>query len=88
MSFLGPVTRLAGELVRPHDVEVLLDERAGAVEVTVTKLLRVGYEVRAETLAADGSTPWVQLNRVQVDELGLQVGAVVWLRALVVRAAA
>ena len=83
MSFLGPVTRLGGVLVRPHDIEVLTDERAGAVQVEVTKLLRVGYEVRAETRAQDGSTPWVQLTRAQVAELDLAEGATVWLRPLV-----
>ena len=32
MSFLGPVTRLGGRLVRPHDIEVLTDPRStGAV---------------------------------------------------------
>jgi sulfate/thiosulfate transport system ATP-binding protein len=83
MSFLGPVTRLAGTLVRPHDLEVLTDERAGAVQATVTKLLRVGYEVRVETSTAGGETPWVQLTRAQVEELGLATGQTVWLRALV-----
>ncbi|WP_237689043.1 sulfate/molybdate ABC transporter ATP-binding protein [Cellulomonas fulva] len=83
MSFLGPVTRLAGSLVRPHDLEVLTDERAGAVQATVTRLQRVGYEVRVEARTADGSTPWVQLTRAQVEELGLAVGQTVWLRALV-----
>jgi sulfate/thiosulfate transport system ATP-binding protein len=83
MSFLGPVTRLAGTLVRPHDLEVLTDERAGAVQATVTKLLRVGYEVRVETSTANGETPWVQLTRAQVEELGLETGQTVWLRALV-----
>ncbi|MCR6649045.1 MAG: TOBE-like domain-containing protein [Cellulomonas sp.] len=83
MSFLGPVTRLGGVLVRPHDIEVLTDERAGAVQVEVTKLLRVGHEVRVETRAQDGSTPWVQLTRAQVAELGLVAGGTVWLRPLV-----
>ncbi len=83
MSFLGPVTRLGGALVRPHDIEVLTDDRAGAVRVEVTRLLRVGYEVRAETRADDGSTPWVQLTRAQVTELGLVEGRTVWLRPLV-----
>ncbi len=82
MGFLGPVTRLGGVLVRPHDIEVLPDARVGAVEAVVTRLQRVGYEVRAETQTPTGETPWVQLNRVQVDELGLRHGQSVWLRAL------
>ncbi|WP_029291007.1 sulfate/molybdate ABC transporter ATP-binding protein [Cellulomonas sp. HZM] len=83
MRFLGPVTRLGGDLVRPHDVEVLRDERTGAHEVVLTRLHRVGHEVRAEARAADGSTPWVQLTRAQVEEQGLVEGQTVWLRALV-----
>jgi len=83
MSFLGPVTHLRGELVRPHDIEVLTDPRAGAVEVEVTRLQRVGHQVRAETRARDGETPWVQLTRAQVAELGLVEGGTVWLRPLV-----
>jgi len=83
MSFLGPTTQLGGRLVRPHDIEVLSDDRAGAHQVTVDRLHRVGHEVRAHTTAPDGSTPWVQLTRAQVEELGLREGATVWLRPLV-----
>jgi len=82
MSFLGPVTRLGGVLVRPHDIEVLPDDRAGSHQVELTRLHRVGHEVRAEARAADGSTPWVQLTRAQVDDLGIREGQTVWLRAL------
>ncbi|GCD18475.1 sulfate/molybdate ABC transporter ATP-binding protein [Cellulomonas algicola] len=80
MQFLGPTTRLGGRLVRPHDIEIVEDDRPGALPVTVTRLLRVGYEVRAETRAEDGSTPWVQLTRGQADGLGLTEGQRVWLR--------
>jgi sulfate transport system ATP-binding protein len=47
MSFLGPVTHLRGQLIRPHDIDVLLtDEIAGAVAGEVVRTLRVGFEVR------------------------------------------
>ncbi|MBV9594797.1 MAG: TOBE-like domain-containing protein [Actinobacteria bacterium] len=80
MGFLGPVTRLGPQLVRPHDIEVFLTPEPGAVEASVTRLQRIGFEVRAE-LATPDSTPWVQLNRGQAEALKLQVGARVWLRA-------
>ncbi len=79
MSFLGPVTRLGGRLVRPHDIEVLPTASGGAVEARVTRLLRVGFEVRAE-LASSDSEPWVQLTRGQADALDLHEDRVVWLR--------
>ncbi len=46
MSFLGPVTTLDGQLVRPHDIDVFTapGARRGAGEVA--RLLRVGFEVR------------------------------------------
>jgi sulfate transport system ATP-binding protein len=80
MGFLGPVTQLGGRLVRPHDIEIFTAPTEGTVEATVTKLQRIGFEVRAE-LQAPGSQPWVQLTRGQADGLGLSVGLPVWLRA-------
>jgi sulfate transport system ATP-binding protein len=79
MSFLGPVTRLGGHLVRPHDIEVLTSDSVGAVEARVTRLVRIGFEVRAELQAGD-SEPWVQLTRGQADALDLTTDSVVWLR--------
>jgi sulfate/thiosulfate transport system ATP-binding protein len=79
MSFLGPVTRLEGKLVRPHDIDVFTEPTDGAVQSTVTRLQRIGFEVRAELRAGD-STPWVQLTRGQADSLQLNEGAMVWLR--------
>ncbi len=48
MGFLGPVTRLGEHLVRPHDIEVLTSDSTGAVPATVRRLVRVGFQVRAE----------------------------------------
>ncbi|MCW2491000.1 MAG: sulfate transporter, ATPase subunit, partial [Frankiales bacterium] len=79
MGFLGPVTELNGELVRPHDIEVLSADLTGSVQAKVHRLVRIGFEVRAELDAGD-SQPWVQLTRGQADALELQAGSVVWLR--------
>ncbi len=81
MGFLGPVTRLGGHLVRPHDIEVLTAESVGAARAEVVRLVRIGFEVRAE-LRSDseaGSTA-VQLTRGQADALDLRAGSTVWLR--------
>ena len=81
MGFLGPVTRLGGHLVRPHDIEVLTAESVGAARAEVVRLVRIGFEVRAE-LRSDseaGSTA-VQLTRGQADALDLRTGSTVWLR--------
>jgi sulfate transport system ATP-binding protein len=60
MGFLGPVTRLGGHLVRPHDIEVLTADSAGAVPASVRRLVRVGYQVRAE-LRADAAPATAQV---------------------------
>jgi sulfate transport system ATP-binding protein len=80
MGFLGPVTSLAGTLLRPHDIEVFTTHVDATVPGEVTRLHRIGFEVRAEVRTADG-TPWVQMTRGQADGLGLERGSSVWLRA-------
>ena len=79
MSFLGPVTRFEGQLVRPHDLEVFGEATSDATQATVTRLQRVGFEVRVQ-LRAGESTPWVQLTRGQAEALNLRDGSTVWLR--------
>ncbi|MDQ6937145.1 MAG: TOBE-like domain-containing protein [Actinomycetota bacterium] len=79
MEFLGPVTRLHGRLVRPHDLEVFDEPEAGTVEATVERLQRVGFEVRADLREAGGDLR-VQLTRGQVESLHLHEGSTVWVR--------
>jgi sulfate transport system ATP-binding protein len=92
MSFLGPVTTLNGELIRPHDIDVLTHgDVLGAVQGEVTRSLRVGFEVRltvrpmrAAVLhegAALGEVDEVSvvLTRSHASELGVEVGSTVWL---------
>jgi sulfate transport system ATP-binding protein len=79
MSFLGPVTTLGDRVVRPHDIEVFTTETSGTLPASVTRLQRIGFEVRAE-FDAGASTPWVQLTRGQADGLGIRVGDRVWLQ--------
>ena len=81
MEFLGPVTTIGGRLVRPHDLEIFTEPTDNAVEAQVTKLQRIGFEVRAE-LDAGAERPWAQLTRGQAEALELTAGSRVWVRPL------
>ncbi|MFT4289073.1 sulfate/molybdate ABC transporter ATP-binding protein [Nocardioides sp.] len=78
MSFLGEVTTLGGQLVRPHDVVVSKTPVEG-VEGTVSRLLRIGFEVRLTVLTVAGEEVTVELTRTHARRLGLEVGSTVWL---------
>jgi sulfate transport system ATP-binding protein len=79
MSFLGPVTTLQGRLVRPHDIEVFSSPVPDGVPAEVTRVQRIGFEVRAAMTTADEATTSVQLTRGQSESLNLAEGAQVWL---------
>jgi sulfate transport system ATP-binding protein len=80
MGFLGPVTRLDGKLVRPHDLEIFTTETPETVPASVASLQRIGFEVRV-TLDVGAEQPWAQLTRGQSEALGLSTGDSVWIRA-------
>jgi sulfate transport system ATP-binding protein len=80
MSFLGPVTKLNGRLVRPHDIELLGAPVNGSTEASVVRVVRLGFEVRVE-LMVNGSDVWVQVTRETADRLGLDAGSTVHVRA-------
>lgn len=77
MSFLGPVTTLDGRLVRPHDIEVFAEPVGDALPAKVTRLQRIGFQVRAELGDTGG---WAQLTRGQSEALKLAEGTNVWVR--------
>src|SRR3954449_7657847 len=80
MSFVGPVTRARGQLVRPHDVQVLSEPAEAAEPAQVIRLVRLGFEVRLELLPEDGELIVAQLSRAEADELDLQQGDIVHVR--------
>lgn len=81
MGFLGPVSRVAGSLVRPHDL-MLSDEPAdGGQEAMVDRVLHLGFEVRVELTLSDGEHAQAQVTRSEADELELVAGDIVWVRA-------
>jgi sulfate transport system ATP-binding protein len=80
MGFVGPVSRLGGAWVRPHDIELLEDEQEGALQALVERVAKVGFEVRIEAALGDGSPVPILATRQEADELELRPGQIVWLR--------
>jgi sulfate transport system ATP-binding protein len=85
MNFLGPVTRLGGIAVRPHDIEVLRFGESGSLPATVVRMVRLGFEVRVDAIAK-GQEVWVQVSRGEADRLDLEPGSEVFLRPVAARA--
>jgi sulfate/thiosulfate transport system ATP-binding protein len=83
MSFLGEVTDLGGLTLRPHDIEVATDPGTdgAAVPGTVTRLLRVGFEVRLYVTTEAGDPVTVVMTRTHARAMGITEGTKVWLRA-------
>jgi sulfate transport system ATP-binding protein len=77
MSFLGPVTRLQGRLVRPHDLELRAGDPGGGYQGRIERVVRVGFEVRVHVVIGD-ETVLVTLTRTQFQSFGLDVGDTVW----------
>ncbi|MGD9958397.1 sulfate/molybdate ABC transporter ATP-binding protein [Nocardioides sp.] len=80
MGFLGEVTKLNGEVVRPHDIDISTTPvLAGAVQGTISRLLKVGFEVRITVLSENGEEVTVVLSRTHANSLGLEVDQTVWI---------
>ncbi|GAB3025230.1 sulfate/thiosulfate import ATP-binding protein CysA [Nocardioides flavus (ex Wang et al. 2016)] len=80
MSFLGEVTHLGGVSLRPHDIELeVAPSLAGSVEGTVSRLVRIGVEVRLTVLTVDGDAVSVVVTRAHARAQRLEEGSTVWL---------
>jgi sulfate transport system ATP-binding protein len=80
MGFVGPVSRLGGKLVRPHDVTIALEPGDSRIEAMVRRVVHLGFEVRLELELPDGSDARAQLTRAQADELEVTAGDIVYAR--------
>ena len=79
MGFLGDVTHINGHPVRPHDVDISATPvLAGAAQGTISRILRVGFEVRISVLTDAGEEVAVQLTKSHANALGLEDGQTVW----------
>jgi sulfate/thiosulfate transport system ATP-binding protein len=80
MSFVGPVNRLDGAWVRPHDVELRHEPNGSTREAQVLRIVRLGFEARVELERDDGERLSAQLTGDEVDELELRPGDIVFVR--------
>jgi sulfate transport system ATP-binding protein len=80
MGFVGPVTHVAGEAVRPHDVDLLVAPAPGATEAIVERIVHLGFEVRIELATGDGRPLFAQLTRPELDQLELAEGQILYVR--------
>jgi sulfate/thiosulfate transport system ATP-binding protein len=82
MRFLGETTDLAGQTVRPHDIEVAMQPGVlGSTAGTVTRILRVGFEVRVSVTTDAGEDVLVTMTRTLARNLGIEENSKVWLTA-------
>jgi len=80
MSFVGPVNRLGGTWVRPHDLELRLEPNGITREAMVQRVVHLGFEVRVELLLQDGRTASSQVTRDEAEQLELREGQIVFVR--------
>ena len=81
MKFVGPVTRMGEADVRPHDLDLLLAARRRArEEMQVKRIVHLGFEIRVDLETGDGRHVWAQLTRVELEQLELQEGQLVYVR--------
>ena len=81
MRFLGPVTQLDHLLVRPHDLELLTSDPGGATKGYISRVVRVGFEVRVD-VTSDDQVVLVTLTRSEFNAFRIGVGSSVWVRAV------
>jgi sulfate/thiosulfate transport system ATP-binding protein len=80
MGFIGPVSHLNGQMVRPHDVGISLEPQDDSIEAMVRRVIHLGFEVRVELELSGGDVARAQLTRGQTDELELHRGDIVYVR--------
>ncbi|HEY8315268.1 MAG TPA: TOBE-like domain-containing protein [Gaiellaceae bacterium] len=81
MSFVGTVNKLGDAWVRPHDIELGHEPNGSTREAQVERVVRLGFETRVDLVRDDGARLHAQLTRDAADELELETGDIVFVRA-------
>jgi sulfate transport system ATP-binding protein len=77
MRFLGPVTQLGDQLIRPHDLRLHAgSDEPGDMTGCVTRITRIGFEMRVE-VATDDQVITITLPRSEFLTLAVEVGSAV-----------
>jgi sulfate/thiosulfate transport system ATP-binding protein len=80
MGFVGEVNKLGDDLVRPHDIQILLEPDGATQEGQIERVAHLGFEVRVELVLDDGRRLAVQTTRQDAEERELESGQIVYLR--------
>jgi sulfate transport system ATP-binding protein len=80
MSFIGPVSRVGDELIRPHDFELMLEPNGTTEEAMIERVTHLGFEVRVEFTLPSGQAAWAQVTRERAEELELAEKQIVYVR--------
>jgi sulfate transport system ATP-binding protein len=80
MKFVGEVNELGGELIRPHDFEILTTANGASQEAQIDRIAHLGFEARVELTLDDQRRVSVQTTRERVRELELEEGQIVHVR--------
>ncbi len=80
MGFVGEVNKLGEDLVRPHDIQILLEPDGTTQEGQIERVAHLGFEVRVELILDDGRRLAVQTTRQEAEERELEAGQIVYLR--------
>lgn len=78
MSFVGSASKIGGAWIRPHDLELLLEPRDGALVAKIERVVHLGFEVRVELSIEDDGDALVQMTCDDLERLGLEDGDSVW----------
>jgi sulfate transport system ATP-binding protein len=81
MGFVGEVNELGDDLVRPHDIQILLEPDGTTQEGQIERVAHLGFEVRVELVLDDGRRLAVQTTRQDAEERELESGQIVYLRS-------
>ncbi len=80
MTFVGDAQPIGDHLVRPHDLELLHEPSAGAVEAMIVRVTILGRDAKVELHDSGGAEIVALLERNTFDDLGLWRGQTVWVR--------
>ena len=81
MGFVGEVNKVGDDLVRPHDIQILLEpDGVGSQEGQIERVAHLGFEVRVELVLEDGRRLAVQTTRQEAEEREFEAGQIVYLR--------
>ena len=80
MGFVGPVTRVGGALVRPHDVQISPSRARRRQQAVVTRLVVARLRGPRRAAARPRASAVAQLSRTEADGLELTEGQIVHVR--------